>query len=108
MSYNNLSKTITAVIFSLTIASALPVLAQSNQLPKPVQNIRKTSIETTYRPVNIATDGSAKVKACQINDVKFTRRYVQYKKADGTTFNMSQGQTSKVLSETAVLGRCSR
>jgi lysyl-tRNA synthetase class I len=108
MSHNNLSKTVAAVIFSLTIASALPVLAQSTEQPKPVKNIRKTSVETTYRPVNIATDGNAKVKACQINDVQFTRKYIQYKKADGMTFNMPQSLTPRVLSETAVVGKCSR
>lgn len=158
MSHNNLSKTVVAVIFSLTIASALPVLAQSGKTSpqsnqntskpaarerlKPVDYFPKTSVKTTQTTVKAVTvdnfkgqgsmtgsldirpnpiitgSGSATAQgelgktqiytteSCKQVRVKQTNNYVQYKKKDGTTFNMDQGPISKVLSDVTIPGPC--
>jgi hypothetical protein len=142
MLYNNLSKTIAALLFSLTISSVLPVLAQS----KPVKKFTTSGVRTTYTPMNTATEtygrgqggfdakieikknpliqGSGGVngqgeyskkqtyttQSCQTNNTNVSNAYIQYKKADGTTFNMYQGQTGKPspIASTTAPGPCPR
>ena len=108
MSHNNLSKTVAALIFSLAIASALPALAQSNQEPKLVENIKKTFVGTTHRPMNIVPDSNAKVKTCRPIYPRPARRYVHYRKADGKMFIIYEDQTPRVTSEATFFDRCDR
>ena len=136
MSHNNLSKTVAAIIFSLTIASALPVLAQS----KPLRKFQTSVVKTTHTTIPNVTENDARgqggitlfggikrmlglevnlqgevgkkeivtTKSCQTVDVNHSKKYIEYQKKDGTTFNMYQGQTPKVISETTTPGNCSK